>query len=793
MDVKERMENEKQNNVSDVMDLEHQELLIAQALRGTDRDESAQLSSDEYSNWPILNLVFHQVELIVTMVITPIVESSDKEGQDQTELLANLGEKMRCVLTLVKEANDIQSRFRFAYHSKRLWGAIDHSLLQLYDSLQIVQHPKAQEEEEKAVVAVTFLDAWDEGYLELQAVAKHEMDVNQDFLELILEGRSIVPNVSNMVCVDNDADSDIPKQLELLHVARKDLVQEQDYLLLQKKELHDNVNETHQSIQAEIDFCNQIVAALEIAERDLKNEQNDTHLLSLPATFLCPITMNIMTEPVTMDANCQCAISSEAFRAFVTPDSKFCPVCAMQLHSSMGTPNPTLAENISNALNERRNEKNNMSFSKTSTVIDSPHGDDTSFILTTPLESSLAISKATSIHKASNMLILVQVGGVSISGHYTGEIQHPMKLPHGCGFILFFDPKLMGSPIGKYSGEWKLGKRHGLGVFLLAGGTEYEGAWRNDVFHGRGNATWSNEHKYNGEFKNGHKHGWGIATLPNGEKYDGQWSHGHAHGRGAVRYANRDRYDGEWENGKKSGRGVYSLANGDRYSGQFLNDMIHGQGILTHGNGNEYTGQFQNQQKHGRGVYAFANGDVYDGEWRNDKRNGKGTFTYGNGNMYVGNFMDNGKSGRGILTYVNGDTYDGEWWHDEKRGRGVFQYANGNSYVGEWDASMKHGCGVFTWVGNEIKKEREYSSSQHDDESQISGTSRESGDTIILDGDWKKDQPHGKGILKYADGSSYDGGWKNGERHGRGIYRFSDGRKLKQFWHHGTRRNNFGV
>eukprot|EP00978_Attheya_sp_CCMP212_P024211 scaffold75773_cov57-Attheya_sp.AAC.7 len=789
MDGKERMENEKQSNVaSDVMDLEQE---LAQALLcGTDRESSKLSSPDEYSNWPILSLVFHQVELVVTMVITPIMESSDKEGGDQTEFLANVGEKLRCVLTLVKEANDIQSRFRFAYHAKRLWLEIDHSLLQLYDSLQIVPHPKAQEEEEKAVVAVTFSDAWDEGYLELQAVAKHELDVNRDFL-----GHGIVAAVSNMVFADiNDVDSDIPRQLELLHLARKDLVQEQDHLLLQRKELHDKGNKTHTKIQTEIDFCHQTVAALEIAERDLKNKQNDTHLLSLPATFLCPITMNIMTEPVTVDADCQCAISSEAFRVFVTSESKFCPVCAMRLHSPMGTPNPTLAKNISNALNERRNDKNDMSLSKTSTVIDSRHGDDASFILTTPLEPSLAASKATSIRKVSNMRILVQVGGVSISGHYTGEIQHPMKLPHGCGFILFFDPnKPMGSPIGKYSGEWKLGKRHGLGVFLLAGVTEYEGDWRDDVFHGRGNVIWSHEHKYNGEFKNGQKHGWGVAILPNGEKYDGQWSHGQAHGRGAVRYANIDRYDGEWENGKKSGRGVYSLANGDRYSGQFVHGMIHGQGILTHGNGSEYTGQFQNQQKHGQGVYAFANGDVYDGEWRNDKRNGMGTFTYGNGNMYVGNFMDNGRSGRGILTYANGDTYDGEWWHDEKRGRGVFQYANGNSYVGEWEASMKHGCGVFTWVGNEPKKVRTYSSSQHDDESQSSGTSRESGDSKIFDGDWKKDQPHGKGILKFADGSTYDGGWKNGERHGRGIYLFSDGRKVKQFWHHGTRRNNFGV
>jgi len=38
-------------------------------------------------------------------------------------------------------------------------------------------------------------------------------------------------------------------------------------------------------------------------------------------------------------------------------------------------------------------------------------------------------------------------------------------------------------------------------------------------------------------------------------------------------------------------------------------------------------------------------------------------------------------------------------------------------------------------------------------------------------------EPHGKGVMKYSDGSKYRGNWKDGERHGQGTIIYPDGKK----------------
>ena len=42
------------------------------------------------------------------------------------------------------------------------------------------------------------------------------------------------------------------------------------------------------------------------------------------------------------------------------------------------------------------------------------------------------------------------------------------------------------------------------------------------------------------------------------------------------------------------------------------------------------------------------------------------------------------------------------------------------------------------------------------------------------EGEWKANKKHGKGIHRYANGSSYDGDWKADKMHGYGIYTFEN-------------------
>ena len=50
---------------------------------------------------------------------------------------------------------------------------------------------------------------------------------------------------------------------------------------------------------------------------------------------------------------------------------------------------------------------------------------------------------------------------------------------------------------------------------------------------------------------------------------------------------------------------------------------------------------------------------------------------------------------------------------------------------------------------------------------------------LIIKGNGKNNLFHGKGILKFPDGSSYDGDWEAGTYHGKGIYIFPGGKIQK--------------
>ncbi|KAG7378455.1 hypothetical protein PHYPSEUDO_010078 [Phytophthora pseudosyringae] len=152
--------------------------------------------------------------------------------------------------------------------------------------------------------------------------------------------------------------------------------------------------------------------------------------------------------------------------------------------------------------------------------------------------------------------------------------------------------------LGKYTGDWKDGQRHGYGALLYANGNKYEGEWVENKRQGRG-VHWVEEKKklrkqYAGEWYNDHRHGRGTYFHEDGGKYDGLWLNNKRHGHGRmVNGEDRSVYDGEWVRNERSGRGTLVLANGDRYEGHWLND-----------------------KKEGPGRYFYkATRKMYEGEW----------------------------------------------------------------------------------------------------------------------------------------------------------------------------------
>ena len=63
---------------------------------------------------------------------------------------------------------------------------------------------------------------------------------------------------------------------------------------------------------------------------------------------------------------------------------------------------------------------------------------------------------------------------------------------------------------GKYEGEFKNGKKEGIGIYYFNNGGRYEGEWKNDVQEGKGKDYFDNGDRYEGDFKNGLSEGKGI-------------------------------------------------------------------------------------------------------------------------------------------------------------------------------------------------------------------------------------------------------------------------------------------
>lgn len=77
--------------------------------------------------------------------------------------------------------------------------------------------------------------------------------------------------------------------------------------------------------------------------------------------------------------------------------------------------------------------------------------------------------------------------------------------------------------------------------------------------------------------KNGH----GRYYYSNGNFYDGQWKNDRKHGRGEYKYLlTKENYKGEWRNGQKDGRGIFTFSYNDYYDGQFEKGLKSGRGKI---------------------------------------------------------------------------------------------------------------------------------------------------------------------------------------------------------------------
>lgn len=237
---------------------------------------------------------------------------------------------------------------------------------------------------------------------------------------------------------------------------------------------------------------------------------------------------------------------------------------------------------------------------------------------------------------------------------------------------------------GHYEGNFKDGKRHGMGRMLYTAQSKscalfeeaeglYEGIWNNDLRHGKGTMKWSN----------------GII-------YEGNFSYNRRHKvQGKVTFVNKETYEGYWNENVINGIGTYTTKEGISYRGKFSNGVPNKVGTLIYTDGTRYEGQIMSWKPDGKGRFIKPNNDIYEGDLEQGQFQGQGKIHYANGDSYTGEWLQGIREGQGTMFYAqNAEIYEGTWKDDKRNGTGrLLNKHNQTVFFGSWRDDQREGPG----------------------------------------------------------------------------------------------------
>lgn len=120
-------------------------------------------------------------------------------------------------------------------------------------------------------------------------------------------------------------------------------------------------------------------------------------------------------------------------------------------------------------------------------------------------------------------------------------------------------------------------------------GSKYDGDWRQNVKEGKGFQRFPNGDTYTGHWDNGQRHGMGVYIKAGGHwKHEGHWHCNLRHGTGTLTDAHGV-FTGEWRRDVKEGSGVWKWRSGPQgqyegqYEGQWRGGVPDGKGELVNG------------------------------------------------------------------------------------------------------------------------------------------------------------------------------------------------------------------
>lgn len=218
---------------------------------------------------------------------------------------------------------------------------------------------------------------------------------------------------------------------------------------------------------------------------------------------------------------------------------------------------------------------------------------------------------------------------------YQGDWDIVTKTPHGIGtsYCLVSHEK--------YVGQFRYGKKHGLGRLIRENGDIFEACFFDGVVEGNGTYIDFEGKVYIGEFRNGEKCGYGKEQDRHESCYEGEFLAGVKHGTGKMIWADGRKYEGEFKEGKITGVGEFLWPDGKSYYGELVNEKLHGKGHIVFNDGSEYEGDFVDDLQDGHGIMKFNQDEFYEGGWKMGKQHGQGTY----------HNLSTGKSQNGMWSY----------------------------------------------------------------------------------------------------------------------------------------------
>ncbi len=186
--------------------------------------------------------------------------------------------------------------------------------------------------------------------------------------------------------------------------------------------------------------------------------------------------------------------------------------------------------------------------------------------------------------------------------------------------------------------------------------------------------------------------------------------------------------------------------------------------------GSYYTGQIKDGMRHGHGIHVLADGSEYAGGYYAGKPHGTGTFWYPDGR-------------RKWVLHDMGRLVESRFLaHDPNAEGCIFgEFISLGSYSGWFKGNkikgyVPHGRGVMRYFNGSVFSGQWYNGKMHGN-----GTVRWE-DGSLYAGQWEHGKRTGNGTYTWSNGDSYVGQWKENQMCGKGTYYYSTGKVKKGIW-----------